>query len=461
MKRNLLYACGAQIVSFSLSILLSLLLPKYLGLEDYAYWQLFIFYASYVGLFHFGLTDGIYLRMGGLEYDRLNFSEIKTQMTVMVLVQLVLGCVVGIAAQLFVSAGQRKEIIYFTIFYTVVGNISWFLGYLFQAVNRIDKYATAVMLNKAIVIAAFLALILLHKTTCLTYVKWYCIGQTIMCLYSLLNAKEILSAGWCALGRLWEELKANVSCGVILTVSNISGNLIIGAARQIIDVRWGLVTFGKISLAFSLTMFFQQFINQIGNVFFPVLRRKRQSNVQAFYRSMAILFTTILPVIFILYLPMAYVLGKWLPQYADSLKYMSVLLPVCVFDGKMSVLCTTALKVFRQEKKMLAVNVASMAFAVICGLAVTYVWNNLWITMSVTVITIIAREIYTENYVRKLLDIDIGRWQAHCCILTALMEITIMFELPYNMKFILCVLQYVFFLLIHRDEIKVAGHSLL
>lgn len=454
MGRNLLYACGAQIVSFVLSILMSVVLPKYLGMEDYAYWQLFIFYASYVGIFHFGLTDGMYLRLGGKEYYKLDFSELKTQMITMVLMQLFFGCVIGVFAQFISNSDSRKEILYYTIFYTIIGNLSWYLGYLFQAVNHIDKYARAIIINKVTVIISFAMLLIQQRTSCFDYVKWYCISQSIMCFYSLMNAKEILFAELCSLGCLWEELKVNISCGIVLTISNISGNLIIGVTKKIIDMKWGLVTFGKISLAFSLTMFFQQFINQIGNVFFPVLRRKKQGNLQEFYANVSVLFTVILPLIFIIYIPMAYVLESWLPQYEESIKYMAVLLPVCVFDGKMSVLCTTALKVFRKEKKLFAINMVSMALSSLCVFGVTYILNNIWITIGVTVIVIVAREIYAEKYVQKLLKLDTGKLQIYCCALVGLMEFIIILRIPNRLTFMLCVLIYVIFIFIHRQELK-------
>lgn len=61
--RNLIYAFSAQGISLILSVLMSMIVPKLLGVEDYSYWQLFIFYIGYVGFSHFGLTDGIYLRL--------------------------------------------------------------------------------------------------------------------------------------------------------------------------------------------------------------------------------------------------------------------------------------------------------------------------------------------------------------------------------------------------------------
>ena len=51
---------------------MSLVVPKILGVEEFAYWQLFLLYISYVALFHLGLNDGVYLVNGGKTYDEMD-----------------------------------------------------------------------------------------------------------------------------------------------------------------------------------------------------------------------------------------------------------------------------------------------------------------------------------------------------------------------------------------------------
>ena len=69
-KNNIFFAFGAQTVSMLMSIMMSLFVPKLLNVTNFGYWQLFIFYYGYVGFFHFGLNDGVYLKYGGVEYNK-------------------------------------------------------------------------------------------------------------------------------------------------------------------------------------------------------------------------------------------------------------------------------------------------------------------------------------------------------------------------------------------------------
>lgn len=55
----------------------------------------------------------------------------------------------------------------------------------------------------------------------------------------------------------------------------------------------------------------------------------------------------------------------WLPEYTDSLMYMALLFPMCIYEGKMSLLINTYLKTLREEKAMLKVNLIALGFALI------------------------------------------------------------------------------------------------
>ena len=68
----MVFAVFAQGLSTAVSVILTLLLPKVLGVAEFGYWQLFIFYLGYVGFFHFGINDGVYLIHGGETRDALD-----------------------------------------------------------------------------------------------------------------------------------------------------------------------------------------------------------------------------------------------------------------------------------------------------------------------------------------------------------------------------------------------------
>ena len=61
---NASYAVASNLIQLIISTLVILVLPRLIGVEEYGFWQLYLFYVSYVGFAHLGWIDGIYLKYG-------------------------------------------------------------------------------------------------------------------------------------------------------------------------------------------------------------------------------------------------------------------------------------------------------------------------------------------------------------------------------------------------------------
>lgn len=70
--KNFSFTLTSNIIAIAISTLVTLVVPKLIGVEEYGYWQLYLFYSSYIGFLQFGWNDGIYLRYGGFEYNKLD-----------------------------------------------------------------------------------------------------------------------------------------------------------------------------------------------------------------------------------------------------------------------------------------------------------------------------------------------------------------------------------------------------
>ena len=79
LKRNFSYAFAAQGVALAVGCLTNLILPRVLGAEDFSWWQLFTFYATYIPCLALGLNDGVYLRYGGRDKSQLDPAALRSQ----------------------------------------------------------------------------------------------------------------------------------------------------------------------------------------------------------------------------------------------------------------------------------------------------------------------------------------------------------------------------------------------
>ena len=109
LVKNISYSFCANIFSLLVSIFMVMVVPKFLSISDYGLWQLFLFYFSYLGFFHFGWEDGIYLRYAGTEFLSLDRKLFAGQFYSIILLQLIFAVGV-ILISLWCSIEDNKRV---------------------------------------------------------------------------------------------------------------------------------------------------------------------------------------------------------------------------------------------------------------------------------------------------------------------------------------------------------------
>lgn len=403
--KNLIYSFTAQITSVLLSTLMSLCIPKILGVTDYGYWQLFLFYINYVGFFHFGITDGMYLKNGGMDYSRIDKRELAAQFYVLLFLQLLLLGIVIIFSIGFISGSIRKVILIFSAIYMIVANMNWYLGYVFQATNRVKLYSISVMIDKLIFLVFIIFAFLFNIRNLITYIVVYIFTTFCALLFSIYNSKEIITSKPYEIKKSLKISFESAKVGINLTLASVSSLLILGVGRYLVDKAWGIESFGKFSFSLSLTNFFLLFISQISVVLFPTLRQINKSVAKNLYTTFTNYLDAILPVIYILYVPIKLILILWLPQYSVSLNYLVMLLPICIFDGKTQMINNTYFKVFRMEKEMLKLNLMTVLVSTLLSLFSVFIIKNINFVILGMLFAICFRSIVGESILSKKLNI--------------------------------------------------------
>jgi hypothetical protein len=111
--------------------------------------------------------------------------------------------------------------------------------------------------------------------------------------------------------------------------------------------------------------------------------------------------------ILVVYFPFKVVLSNWLPQYADSLMYMAIIFPMCVYEGKMSLLINTYLKTLRKEKTMLKVNMITLLLSIVITVITTVILKDLDMAIVSLVVLIAFKCILSEVILSRMLGISV------------------------------------------------------
>lgn len=380
----------------ALSIIQTLLVPKLLGSTQYGYWQLFLFYQSYVGFAHLGLNDGIYLIKGGQPRDIIDKRSVNSQFTFGVLFQLVLAAIIVVVALGGGFGPDREFVIVCTGIFLVIQNAATYLMYILQAMNETRRSSYSTIVERLTFLVPLVVLLVVRYHSYQPFVISYIFSSVVQLAYCSWFCRDFFKAGLepvrQAAGGAWGSIRV----GFKLMVANIASQLVLGIARFAIDAAWGIDTFGKLSLSLSLVNFFLAFVSQASMVLFPALRQVGLVEAKGFFVNVRDTMSLFFPLIYVLYYPMVWILSWWLPKYANSFVYFILLIPVCVFDSKMNICCTTFFKVLRKEGTLLKVNVCTCASSAVLTLLGVYGIGSIFWVIGGVVVAIVGRSLWSE-----------------------------------------------------------------
>ncbi len=404
--KNISYTLTSHLISFMISALVTFFVPKFLGVDSYGYFQLYVFFSSYIGFLHFGWADGLYLRFGGAYYEELDKHRMSGQFWGLVITEVVFSLILAFVAIKYVAPEEKTMVVLLTSVAIIIQLPRTMLQYVLQCTNRIKENALVVLLERIIYFILVIMVLLLHNYEFVPIIVADLIGKIVALIFAVYCCRDIVTTKPEQFKELILEAKINISVGIKLMISNIASMLIIGIIRFSIENQWDISTFGKVSLSLSISNMLMIFVNAVALVMFPMLRRDSEEKYGRIYNVINGLLEVGVFGFMIIYYPVISLLSIWLPQYAESLAYLAVLFPMCVFEGKNALLLATFMKTLRKEKNMLIINICTLLFSIVSTYITVYVLKDLNYVVVSIVFLVAFRAIAFELFLSRYLEIQ-------------------------------------------------------
>jgi O-antigen/teichoic acid export membrane protein len=401
-NKKLIFSVVSQLITLIVGIIMTVGVTKFISVEDYGYWQLFIFYCSYLGLAHLGICDGLYLVYGGKKISDIDKNELKGIFTVFILIQLIIGIGIFTYSTFFEPIFQRRLILQIISFLLLISNSQIFFGYILLATDNIVQYSKSTFIEKMLLLCLIVIGIALDKTSLQLLIIFFVFSKIISLSYLLTFYKKVFLQ---KIKMKNESLINLIKIGGTLMISNIVSTLILGVGRYFIDKNWDIEVFGKISLAISLVYFVLVLLAQISFLLFPYLRNSSDENQKIIFVKLNKLISLMLKISIILYFPSIFVLKYFLPNYLESIHYLILLLPLCLYDGKMQILYASYFKNLFLQKKLLIINIISFTISFIASFVGSYILKDLNVILLGIVLSIVLRSIISEILLQKTYNI--------------------------------------------------------
>ena len=323
LQKGIVAVLIANLVNVAFSLATNFLLPKYLSIESYAGIKEFQLYVSYVGLFHLGFVDGIYLKYGGKTLGKDVDKEFSTDLSTMCIFQ-----TVTTIAVLIVAIILRDRILAFFAISILPQNMSNYFKFLYQATGEFDLYGKAMNLTTISTFALNMVLLFVLRTDS---VFWYIAGYVV--LYFLIwivldvyfRKNHTLQKG--ALFS-FKSFLSNIKAGFLLTLGNLSSIFLTSMDRWFVKALMDTLAFAQYSFAVSVENFLNLAITPVTTTLYNYFCRVSDEEEHRKVFNYVAVFATIIPAAAF---PVKFILEVFLTKYIDSAAVVFLLFSAQIF----------------------------------------------------------------------------------------------------------------------------------
>ncbi len=449
---NLSYSVGANILSVVLGMAAMLIIPKFIGVDSYGYYQLYIFYVTYSSIAALGWPEGTYLEIGGMSYQNINRESISAQYRLLSISMITVFTVLLVIVIFSPLTYDKKIVFSFSCLAGAVVNIWRYLQFIIQATNRIKEYSLTIVLWRLVSVGFSILAVLCGMKSYIMLILLDVAGRVLSLVYVMFCCKDIMFFKKRNIQLAVTEGKKAIQSGYKLLFATLAGTVIIGITRWCIENHWNITTFAEVTLTISIANVFLQCINAVAVTLFPALRRTDKNELFKLYPVINSVVVMGLFGCMIFYYPMTKLLIWWLPQYEASMGYAAFLLPICVYECKSSILVSTYLKTLREEKILFRINLVSVVLAAILSIVTIYIMDSLIGAMLSILIVLAYRCCAGEIKISKIMKKNCAK----SMITETVMVVTFVLSgsLMAWSGVVLFTVMYILFLFIFRGEVK-------
>lgn len=449
--KDMISVLFSQTFSIFVSFILGFIVPKFIDEYQYAYWQTFILYYGYVAIANFGMLDGFILRYSQYDYDELNKKVTRSFFRILMLwISFIAIIMVTFTINSFDD--EYRSVGLLVSIGIIVKHFWAYNSNIFQITNRMHLYARLTFFQRFVYIGIVIALIFFGVNNFVYYCLAELSGEFVAAVLSIKYNQGLFLGKGISFRDNLKEIKLDISGGILLLIANLAANFIVGGAKMIIQLRWDVLVFGKVSFSFSLTNVFLSFITAISVVLFPSLKRMNTTKLPVLYYKIRTLLSLILFFFLIFYFPLCWILQNWLPQYNDSLLYLGILLPLIVYTAIVTLLTNNYLKAYRKEKDMLIINFFTVFVSLVIFMLSSYLLNSLDFILYGVIFSVILRSFLSEYKVIRIIKGNISKFFLEEILLTIVFIISVQFE---NLLYgcILYFIAFIFYFIINKRKI--------
>ena len=398
--KNTIYVVSAQFISLLLGIARTLLLPILLGITNFGYWQVYLLYMSYVGIFALGFNDGIYLKYGKYEYDELPKETFRSSIRLFIIFQIAIMIIVSIVIMFEPDSSKQLSMIWASINIPIAG-LTGVLIYVLQITNQLKKYSFYTILDKITVLIIIVGVFLLKLDNFLIIIIADTLSRVLVMVLMINSCKDIILGKGIRYKSALKEIIDNVRIGIKLMLANFAGMLVFGFGRFLVERTASIEEYGIYSFAITTMNLVLVLITAIGLVIYPTLNRLDKNNYPNYFTKLNKVLVIIIFGLLVSLFPLKIFISRFMVDYVGIFRYLSIIFAIIFVQSKMQILINPYYKLLRKESMILRANLVGVIVAIIFITPMYILTKSITMVAIGTLLAMLIRLYLSEVYLKK------------------------------------------------------------
>lgn len=402
----------SNVISIIGGIIVGLLLPKVLPVEDYGWYKTFTLYTAYIGFVSLGIIDGIVLKYGGKDYDDIDRPLFRSYFSWYTLVHFVF-CILMFLGAVLIQDANYKFILVSLGVYTIISNYSGYFQQISQITQRFREYTTRKIISSVLKIVnvgvLFVWAALGFPPTYRVFLIVFISTELLVTAWYVYTYRDISFGEKLSLSDTRREIIQLSITGFPLLFANLCSSLILSLDRQFVRILFDTTTYAKYAFAYNMLSLVTVATSAVSTVLYPTLKRTTPETMKENYGALTAIISIIVFGAIIAYYPLCLFVEWFLPQYTESLPIFRIVFPGLALSASITVVMHNYYKAegknliyFRKSILVLGVSAAANAIAY-------YLFHTTASISVASIITMVFWYIYCDRYFVKKYKVSLWK----------------------------------------------------
>lgn len=372
--KNILNVALSNIVGFGTSFIVGFILPGILTVAQYGSYRQYTLYLSFTYLFHLGFADGIYIKYGGEDIDKLDKNVLRNEHNFANAFQFVM-----FIGMFLISLITKDPVLILFSVVTFFSNVTTYQSNFLQAVGQFNTFTIASMFRSISYILLLLAGIFIFKSEdYIFYIILNVISYILMYLYY-----EYIFVGKLGFNPSFtvKDKLPIFRVGFLILLANMSLTFVGNIGSWIANWGFPIEQFAQYSFQNSVLNVIILIVNAVALVFYNLISKTDNPKVANVIKQLTLLLGIFGGLAFFVF---KWIIEFFLPAYTPSIELLSITFVSIPYIMISKIVISNLYKAKRSEKKYIRDSIlyalAAFAFVYVVFLLTQSLSGIAWAT---------------------------------------------------------------------------------